>query len=502
MAASATDKVRKKKSLFQTTLNGGIGSGDASLTLQSASGLPTDTGVTIVINRVDANGVSTPSAMEVVTGVVSGSTVGSLVRAEDGTTAKSHANASVVEMVWDAETWNDFCDAYLSEHNQDGTHKAAALATPINAASSKATPVDADRLVITDSAASYVLKQLTWANLKATLKTYFDTLYGALTGNNTWSGTNTFTGIVIAKLNLPEGSIVNGKISPTVASNNLTLALKGLDGNDPSASNPVYVVLNGVVRSVTSALSVTKNAGTNYMDLGSAVFASLEQDLFAYLGYNSTDGVVIGFSRICHGRQYSDFSTTATVASYCAISTITNAASTDYYTVVGRFAATLGVSASYNWSVPTYTAINLIQRPIYETRWLAYSTNRQGNGGTAPTYTSFDINRYKLMDARCRFFLHWSNESGGTAGSGAQNLTGQVPFPYKAANYGDDRGCLGFGETMESAGTMGSISLHADNTVSTTAFRFKLTTTQVNLTNNDQSSTQRFICAQGDYEIA
>jgi len=49
----------------------------------------------------------------------------------------------------------------------------------IHAATSKATPVDADELALSDSAASFALKKLTWLNLKATLKTYFDTLYNA-----------------------------------------------------------------------------------------------------------------------------------------------------------------------------------------------------------------------------------------------------------------------------------------------------------------------------------
>lgn len=50
------------------------------------------------------------------------------------------------------------------------------LASAIHAADSKATPVDNDELGIWDSVAQ-VLKKLTWSNLKATLKTYFDTLY-------------------------------------------------------------------------------------------------------------------------------------------------------------------------------------------------------------------------------------------------------------------------------------------------------------------------------------
>ncbi len=56
-------------------------------------------------------------------------------------------------------------------------------ASEIHGASPKATPVDADELGLVDSAASWVLKKLTWANLKATLKTYFDTLYAKFFGN-------------------------------------------------------------------------------------------------------------------------------------------------------------------------------------------------------------------------------------------------------------------------------------------------------------------------------
>lgn len=50
-------------------------------------------------------------------------------------------------------------------------------APPTHAATGKTTPVDADELPVADSAASWVLKKLTWANIKTTLKAYFDTLY-------------------------------------------------------------------------------------------------------------------------------------------------------------------------------------------------------------------------------------------------------------------------------------------------------------------------------------
>lgn len=51
----------------------------------------------------------------------------------------------------------------------------------ISGASAKTTPVDADTVGISDSAASGVLKKMTWANIKATLKTYFDGLYPSST---------------------------------------------------------------------------------------------------------------------------------------------------------------------------------------------------------------------------------------------------------------------------------------------------------------------------------
>lgn len=180
----------------------------------------------------------------------------------------------------------------------------------------------------------------------------------------------------------------NGKISVSVASNNITVALKTLAGADPSSGDPVTVRIGDTERSVTAALSVTKNAGTKWFNAGSDELKTKEIDYFVYLGYNATDGVVIGFSRIPYAAIYSDFSTTSTNEKYCAISTITNAASGDNYVNIGRFAATLSAGAGYTWTVPTYTSQNLIQRPIYNTRLLTWVPAHVAGGGgytNAPT---------------------------------------------------------------------------------------------------------------------
>lgn len=67
----------------------------------------------------------------------------------------------------------------------------------LNAATAKATPVDADTVPLIDSAASSALKKVTWANIKATLKTYFDTLY-SLAGHVHSAATTSVAGFLSA----------------------------------------------------------------------------------------------------------------------------------------------------------------------------------------------------------------------------------------------------------------------------------------------------------------
>lgn len=122
--AANTDKLRKKKSLFSTTLNGAISDSDATIALSSASGLPTDTAVTLTIDRVDANANSTPALRERITGVVVSNNVTNSLRGQDGSSAQAHNSGAVVEDIWDAETWNDLIDALLVEHTQAGAHGA------------------------------------------------------------------------------------------------------------------------------------------------------------------------------------------------------------------------------------------------------------------------------------------------------------------------------------------------------------------------------------------
>ena len=69
------------------------------------------------------------------------------------------------------------------EPGADGADgNAADIAAEIHGATDKPTPVDADEFGIWGSVAN-ALRRVTWANIKATLKAYFDTLYAAASHN-------------------------------------------------------------------------------------------------------------------------------------------------------------------------------------------------------------------------------------------------------------------------------------------------------------------------------
>jgi hypothetical protein len=289
-------------------------------------------------------------------------------------------------------------------------------------------PADTDEVVIVDKsdttmASSGTNKKMTWTTIKTQIKSYYDSLETTLT-NKTIDGTaNTITNL---SLNAPQGFLLNGKIVPSVSSNNLTVALKTLAGTDPSASDPIHIRIGDTIRTITSALAVTKNAGTNWCSAGSSELATKEIDYFVYLGYNATDGVTIGFSRIPYANLYSDFSATTTNEKYCAISTITNAVAGDTYENVGRFSATLSAGAGYTWTVPTFTSVNLIQRPIFETRMLDWVPTVAGSGSMTISSISFEaVHKYQIRMNQMALNASINFTTGGTASN-----TVTVTYPF------------------------------------------------------------------------
>ncbi len=94
------------------------------------------------------------------------------------TASHTHSNKAVLDATTASFTTADESKLDGIEANADVTD-AGNVGSAIDGATAKTTPVDADTMPLIDSAASNVLKKVTWANIKATLKSYFDTLYQA-----------------------------------------------------------------------------------------------------------------------------------------------------------------------------------------------------------------------------------------------------------------------------------------------------------------------------------
>jgi hypothetical protein len=230
--------------------------------------------------------------------------------------------------------------------------------------------------------------------------------------------------------NAPEGFLINGKIVPSVANNDLTVAIKGMDGNDASATNPIYCRIGGVIRSITAACSITQVDGANYFNAGSAELATKEIDWFVYLYFDTAQDNIVkaSFSRIPYGTLIGDFSATYNNEKFAAVSPTVPAA-TDAWVNIGRFAATLSAGAGYTWSVPTFTATNLIQRPIYESRLLSCNLVLKGTTGTIGTFAATNVSWYKVSMDRV-FLTHRHLMS--NVGSWTGNLMLPLPFSFKS----------------------------------------------------------------------
>lgn len=160
----------------------------------------------------------------------------------------------------------------------------------INSANAKATPVDGDFVGLMDSAASNVLKKLSWLNIKATLKTYFDTLYQVAGSYATLTGTETLTNKrLTARIQTVTSSAT---VTPNADNDDavkITAQAAGLTLANPSGTPTgmqamiIRIKDNGTARSITY--------GTQYRAIGVTIPSTTVINKTLYLGliWNADD---------------------------------------------------------------------------------------------------------------------------------------------------------------------------------------------------------------------
>jgi hypothetical protein len=184
------------------------------------------------------------------------------------------------------------------------------------AASSKNPPIDADSLPIVDSAASNVIKRVTFTNLKAFLKTYFDTLHGSLATINTWALVQTFTsGINLGNTNLT--NYTQGTWTPVAtfggSTSGVTYSLQS--GTYTRIGNRCFCTLH---------MALTNNgSGSGAFEITGLPFASSQQSAFPVLwGTSSTSFVNVMVIILSGTTTIGMYRITAAAASFTQMSDV------------------------------------------------------------------------------------------------------------------------------------------------------------------------------------
>lgn len=257
----------------QTTLNGVISDSVGTITLNSTANM-TAPGY-VVIDRVDANGTSTPNAREVVsyTGI-SGSDLTGCTRGADNSTARSHSDGAIVETVPTIGMWNNLSTIVATAINSDGYLKAINSPVSISWAEHKSLSVG--------SIAS--IGQVNTGSLVASSATITGAIGGAK-GHFLWTQTGALSTSLATSTN-------NSQINFLRATKNLTLNSVYLGLNSAPSLGPAQIdiyykstptgVTGTSIFSVRPLVGIGLNENTAGATVGTLNLTSLASGVLLY----------------------------------------------------------------------------------------------------------------------------------------------------------------------------------------------------------------------------
>lgn len=200
----------------------------------------------------------------------------------------------------------------------------------------------------------------------------------------------------VKNLNFPEWFLINWQIVRSVSSWNLTVALKTLAWADPSTTDPVFVRIGGVVRTITSACTITIESNDFYhFNAWSSELATKEIDYFVYLSEFWWPAI----TRVPYATSFADWDVwekqIANTWWFIPTNKLVN---------IWRFNAIKASWTTWVWSLPATSVI--INRPIYETRWLDCIATLSGLTWSAWSYAEVGASaKYKISENTINFIF-------------------------------------------------------------------------------------------------
>ncbi len=237
---------------------------------------------------------------------------------------------------------------------------AGNVGSSIAGVSTKTTPIDADSIAGIDSAASNALVRFTWTNVKAFLKTYFDTLYEKVANKDATGG---YAGLTLFKINFKNAANTFTSFFTNANTAARTYTFQDKDGTiadlaDCSAA--VSTTSVGTLMGSTAADKLTPvdadkfgysdSAASNilkkltWLDIKKAIWAALSGDVTV----SATGVVTIGSNKVDNGKM-------AQMATMTIKGNNTGAGANAADLTVAQVKTMLGLNAS-NLSQRTYRA--------------------------------------------------------------------------------------------------------------------------------------------------
>jgi hypothetical protein len=217
--------------------------------------------------------------------------------------------------------------------------------------------------------------------------------------------------IGLNSINFANTGLINGRITATLSSNNLTVSIVRMDGENPTTTYPVYCFINGIKREINTATSITITGGSNVFNQNLlSTTANKTYNLFVHLIWDTNGNTVrLGLSRIVMGGIYSDYSTTTTSNRFIAISGGTPN-STDAVEVIARIQVTTNTVNNF-----TGVSTRILYGNITSSEVLSYTPTMTPLAPMTISNIVYNQAEYILNGNTCRIWLDIGFTLGGTA---------------------------------------------------------------------------------------